>query len=494
MSRFAREQGRSHAVDSIGGPRTSREVALQVLHRVDADRAWSGVVLRRALEGAALSPRDEALATELVYGTLRHRAEIDWALSRFCRTPLDDLPSRIRAVLRIGAYQILFLQRIPAAAACSEAVELAKRVGHRGTAGLVNAVLRRLAESPPAIPDDAGTAGGLALRYSHPAWLAGRWIERFGPAEARALCASNNETPPSSIRLNTLRGTPEDLAARLAGIGVETVPSAFLPEGRRITAGLPDARRAGFDAGWFTPQDEGSMLVARLVNPRPGNTVIDVCAAPGGKTTHLAALMENRGRVIACDARPARLAEVSRHAARLGATIVETRTLDAARIGGEYPGAADRVLVDAPCSGLGVIRRRPEIKWRVEEADLPALAARQREILGGAADAVRIGGLLVYSVCSIEPEEGPAIAEEFLGRRPEFDPSSLDTEPPHPVASSPLEEAARGVAALAHAVGTETGETKSPRPFVPGAPGTAFLYPHRSGTDGFFVAVFRRTA
>lgn len=433
-------------------------MALEVLHRVDADRAWSGVLLRRALDRAALTPRDEALATELIYGTLRHRAEIDWALSRLSRRPLGDLPSRIRTILRIGAYQILFLDRIPPAAACWEAVELAKRAGHRGTARLVNAVMRRLADSPSVVPDDGGTTEGIALRYSHPVWLVERWIERFGIAETRALCAANNQIPPSAIRLNTLRGTPESLTARLAAIGVGTIPSAFLPEGRHITAGSPDARKVGYDAGWFSPQDEGSMLVARLVGARPGDTVIDACSAPGGKTTHLAALMENRGRIIACDIRPAKLAAVSRHSARLGASIVEVRDLDAARIGAEYPGAAERVLVDAPCSGLGVVRRRPEIKWRLQEKSLATLAARQQEILGGSAGAVRPGGLLVYSVCSIEPEEGPAVVEEFLARHPGFEPSSLD---PTPAA-------------------------------VPGPRGASFLYPHRCGTDGFFVAAFRR--
>ncbi len=416
-------------------------------------------MLRRALARADLSPRDEALVTELVYGTLRHRAEIDWALSRFSRTPLQELPSRILTVLRIGAYQILFLQRIPPAAACWEAVELAKRVGHRGTARLVNAVMRRLAESPAVPPDDAGTVEGLGLRYSHPAWLVARWVERLGLEEARALCAANNQTPPSSIRLNTLRGTPEDVTRYLTGIGVETVPSAFVPEGRRISAGSADARQAGYDAGWFSPQDEGSMLVTRLMDARPGNIVIDACSAPGGKTTHLAALMENHGRVIACDIRPVRLAAVSRHATRLGATIVEVRHLDAARLGTEYPGAADRVLVDAPCSGTGVIRRRPEIKWRLDAAALPLLAARQRAILHGAAGAVRPGGLLVYSVCSIEPEEGPAIAEEFLARHAEFAPATLVGWPTEPQAGA-----------------------------------SAFLYPHRTETDGFFVATFRRTA
>ncbi len=448
----------------MASPRTSREVALEVLHRVDADRAWSGVVLRRLLDRSGLSPVDEALATELALGTLRHRAEVDWALSRFSRTPLGELPSRIRAVLRLGAYQVLFLDRIPPSAACWEAVEMAKRVGHPGTARLVNAVLRRLASSPVPIPDDRHTADGLALRYSHPAWLVARWVDRFGLEETRALCAANNETPPAAVRLNTLRGTPEAVAARLAGMGIETQPSAWLPEGRRITAGPAAARRAAFDAGWVTPQDEGSMLVSRFVDPRPGETVIDACAAPGGKTAHLAALMENRGRVIACDIHPARLAALSRYCGRLGVTGVELREGDAALLSSEYPAMADRVLVDAPCSGLGVLRRRPEIKWRLRPSDLDALAAGQRRLLWGAAGAVRPGGLLVYSVCTFEPEEGPEVAEAFLQEHRAFEPSTIPGWPP-----------ARAGASF-------------------GSGPAAILLPHRTGTDGFFVAAFRRTA
>jgi len=472
-------------------PRTSREVALEVLHRVDADGAWSGTLLRRLLDRSALSPVDEALATELALGTLRHRAEIDWALSRFSRTPLEELPSRIRAVLRLGAYQMLFLSRIPPFAACWEAVEMAKRVGHAGTARLVNAVLRRLADSPAPIPDDQDTIEGIALRYSHPAWLAARWIERFGVNETRALCLANNETPPSAIRLNTLLGTPEDLTARLSGIGVETAPSVFLPEGRRIAAGAPRARRDAYDAGWFTPQDEGAMLVARLVAPRAGEIVIDACAAPGGKTTHLAALMENRGRLLACDINRAKLGAVSRQCSRLGVTIVEVRELDAVRLGDEYPGAADRVLVDAPCSGLGVLRRRPEIKWRLRPEHLAELATRQRRLLFGAAGAVRPGGLLVYSVCTVEPEEGPAVAEAFLHEHPEFEPSPNTGWPPGPWDGAYGAEPHRACTAPEH---TETSGRRVTSGCLSAVSGTAFLYPHRSGTDGFFVAAFRRTA
>jgi len=471
----------------MGEPRTSREVALEVLDRVDADGAWSGVLLRRLLERARLGAAEEALATELTYGTLRHRAEVDWSLSRFTRTSLAALPSPIRAILRMGAYQLLFVRRIPAHAACFEAVALAKRVGHDGTARLVNAVLRRVAASPE-VPGDGETVGAIAVRYSHPEWLVARWVDRFGLDGARALCQANNATPPSAVRLNTLRGAPALLASRLADRGVHTVPSLWLEEGRRIVTGPSDgagpesaqaarasARQAAYREGWFAPQDEASMLVGRLLAPQPGEMVIDACAAPGGKTAHLAALMGNRGRLIACDVQSRKVDDVGRQCERLGVTIVDARLLDGARLGEEYPGAADRVLVDAPCSGLGVVRRRPEIKWRARPGDFTELAGQQGRILAGAAGAVRRGGTLVYSVCTIEPEEGPEVVAGFLAAHPEFEPLPITAWPPGP------DGAAAAAADLNESVDW-------------GAPGTATLLPHRSGTDGFFVAALRRAA
>lgn len=452
--------------------RTSREVALEVLHRVDADRAFSGTLLRRTLDRAGLSPVDEGLATELTLGTLRHRAEVDWVLSQFSRTPLDDLPSRIRSVLRMGVYQLVFLDRIPPSAACSQAVDLAKRVGHPGTVRLVNAVLRRVAASPVAIPDDGATPEGIALRHSHPVWLVRRWVARFGAEEARALCRANNVTPPAAIRLNTLRGAPEAIAAALASRGVHTARSGLLPEGARIIAAQPAARRAAYAGGWFSPQDEGSMLIGRLVAPLPGETVVDACAGSGMKTTHLAALMENRGRILACDISPAKLSALGRQCARAGVTIAEPHAVDAAHLGAIVPRGADRVLVDAPCSGLGVVRRRPEIKWRFLSEQVAALAARQRAILEGAAAAVRPGGLLVYAVCTVEPEEGPDVTSGFLDVHPEFEPAPISGWPPG-------------------SGGTSLPEAPAP---LAGQPGTAFLFPHRHGTDGFFVAAFRRRA
>ncbi|HLW46484.1 MAG TPA: 16S rRNA (cytosine(967)-C(5))-methyltransferase RsmB [bacterium] len=439
---------------------TAREVALEVLHRVNAGGAWSGAALRAALGRAGLTSADEAFATELVYGTLRHRAQVDWALGRTLRGRLDRLPPRIRDVLRLGAYQLTFLSRVPAHAACDETVELARRVGHPGTVSLVNAVMRRLAASPPPWPEPADTAEAIAVRWSHPEWLVARWLARLGPEETRALCAADNDTPASWVRLNTLRGSPREIEARLRESGIAVEASTRVPEARRITGGSSDAREAAFAAGLVTPQDEGSMLVSRLVAPEPGEFVIDACAAPGGKTTHLAALMEGRGRVLACDVLPQKLDTVTRQCGRLGVPGVETRLLDAARLGEAFPAAADRVLVDAPCSGLGVLRRRPEIRWRIRPDDLTAVAARQARLLAGAAGAVRPGGRLVYSVCTTEPEEGRDVIAAFLAATPAFEPAPIDGWP------------------FA----------------VPDGPGTALLYPHRAGTDGFFVAALRRTA
>jgi len=453
-------------------------VAAEILYRVDAHGAWSGVLLQRTLERARLGPADRGLATELTLGTLRRRAEVDWALARYARTPLESLPPRIRAVLRLSAYQLLFLQRVPPHAACNEAVELARRAGHTGTARLVNAVLRRLAASPERAPE-GDTVDAIALRHSHPRWLVARWVERLGTAETRALCEANNAAPPATVRLNTLRGAPEAIATRLAERGVHTEPSPWLAEARRMVVGADRvrARRAAYEEGWLSPQDDASMLVSRRTAARPGDVVIDACAAPGGKSAHLAALMENRGRIIACDVHPAKLAAVARQCARLGVTIVETRELDAARLGEAFAGAADRVVVDAPCSGLGVLRRRPEIKWRIRPEDLAARAAEQRRILAGVAGAVRPGGLLVYSVCTPEPEEGAEVAHAFLEAHPEFRPAPPEGWPFDAVAP----ESRGGVPAPRDAV-------------IWDGVGGALLLPHRTGTDGFFIAAFRRAA
>lgn len=381
----------------------------------------------------------------MVLGTLRQQGRLDYALERALQRPLASLPAAIRTVLRMGLYQVWFLDRVPDAAAVHQAVEAAKRHGHEGTARLVNAVLRRLAAEgePPPPPPDGDPAGHLAVTHSHPRWLVQRWIARWGAEETRALCAANNVPPPSALRVNLLRTTPEAVAAQLRHRGLQVAPGS-LPEALRVRGTLA-LRLDLYREGLVTMQDEGAMAVAHLLAPQPGETVLDGAAGSGIKATHLAELMRNQGRVVALDIQPAKLKALSGHCARLGIDIVEAHHLDARQAGARFRGRMDRVLVDAPCTGLGVLGRRPEIRWRLTPECIPALAAQQRALLAGVAEAVRPGGVLVYAVCSLEPEEGPEVVEDFLRRHPAF----------------VLEEA-------------------------------RLLLPHRHGTDGFYMARLRR--
>ncbi|MDQ7849696.1 MAG: 16S rRNA (cytosine(967)-C(5))-methyltransferase RsmB [Armatimonadota bacterium] len=432
------------AAGASGGP-DPREAAFTVLYRVESGRAFANVLLHRVLERGGYAPADQALVTELVLGSLRQQGRLDYALEAALRGPLASLPAAIRTILRLGLYQVWFLDRVPDAAAVHQAVEAAKRHGHAGTARLVNAVLRRLAAEgePPPPPPDRDPAGHLAVTQSHPRWLMERWIARWGAEEARALCAANNVPPPSVLRVNLLRTTPEAVADRLRQRGLQVAPGS-LPEALRVRGTLA-LRLDLYREGLVTMQDEGAMAVAHFLAPHPGETVLDGTAGSGIKATHLAELMRNQGRIVAMDIQPAKLKALSGHCARLGIDIVEAHHLDARQAGAHFRGRMDRVLVDAPCTGLGVLGRRPEIRWRIAPQDIPALAAQQRSLLIGVAEAVRPGGTLVYAVCSLEPEEGPEVVERFLRLRPAFI----------------LEEA-------------------------------RLLLPHRHGTDGFYMARLRR--
>lgn len=437
-------------------------MAVTVLVRVDRGRSFANLLLHHRIAGAHLPPADAALATELVLGVLRHRGRLDWTLQGVASHPLEELPPAIRAILRTGAYQLLFLSRVPPRAAIHQAVELAKRHGHAGTARLVNAVLRRIASDgerplPPA--DDA--LARLAVEQSHPRWMVQRWADRLGMADAAALCAANNTPAPLYVRLNLMRGSREALIARLQQGGA-TVTATPLSEGVEAPNGFVERKRMAGE-GLLTVQDLGAMLVTHILDPQPGETIVDACAAPGGKTTHIVERMGNSGRVLACDVHEGKLAAAARRAIVTGASIIEPHVLDARALSHTFPDLADRVLVDAPCTGLGVVRRRPDIKWRVRPQDIPAMAAVQQQILTGAAGAVRPGGVLVYSVCTLEPEEGEAVVAGFLSARPDF-----ALEPvPVPQGLGP------------------TGGVDS---------GMMSVWPHRQGTDGFFIARLRRAS
>ncbi|HEV8643590.1 MAG TPA: 16S rRNA (cytosine(967)-C(5))-methyltransferase RsmB [Methylomirabilota bacterium] len=408
----------------MSAPAPARAAAARVLERVLTDGAFADLALEAELGRRKLAARDAALATELVYGTLRWQRYLDWILAPHCKRPLDALDPVPLVLLRLTAYQIACLERVPPFAAVNDAVSLARRGAKPGVAEFVNAVLRSLARrglrerepKPPADPVDA-----LATRCSFPTWLGARWVARYGVGEAEALMRALNERPPLTLRANTLRSTREALARRLEkeeGLAVQ--PTTHAPEGLVAGHGGRPGDWRAFADGDFAVQDEASMLVARLLEPQPGETVADVCAAPGTKTTHLAQLMDNRGRVLAFDPQPARLALVGEAAARLGVTIVRTLNGTVETLALEFSAACDAVLVDAPCSNLGVLRRNPEVKWRRRPEDLPANAARQGAILAAAATMVRAGGRLVYATCSLEPEENNDVARAFLATRPDF--------------------------------------------------------------------------
>jgi len=409
-----------------GAPRRlaaqAREVAVRVLERVEADASFADFALEHELAARRLSPRDTALAMELVYGTLRWQRYLDWILAPHSRRRLETLDVRVRVILRVTAYQIALLDRVPSFAAVNDAVTLAP--GTPGVKPFVNAVLRSFVrrtprEREPAAPRDPVDA--LATRCSFPTWLAARWVARIGREEAEALMRASNERPPLTLRANALRTDRDALAERLAAEeGLVGRPTRHAPEGLVVgPGGAPGSWRA-FGDGSFAVQDEASMLVARLLAPGSGTTVADVCAAPGTKTTHIAELMADRGRVLAFDREPARLALVREAATRLGITIIDARDGAVDALAPGFHDACDAVLVDAPCSNLGVLRRNPEVKWRRQPSDLDLASRRQSEILAAAAMMVKPGGRLVYATCSLEPEENETVVSAFLQGRPEF--------------------------------------------------------------------------
>lgn len=441
---------------------SAREAALKGLRAVHQDGAYANVAMAQILRHEKLSDADRRLATELVYGVTKAGDTIDWMVSRYVNRPLSAIAPVILEILRLGVYQLFFLDRIPASAACNEAVNLAKKYGHKGTAGFVNAVLRAAVREPERakFPDEKGQeTERLALVSQHPEWLVRQWVKTFGWEEAQALCAFNNEPAVLSLRTNTLKIQRDDLLEKLRAVGVAAEPSSWTPEGIlcRGHGALDDmeALREGF----FQVQDESSMQVAHVVDPLPGAFVIDACSAPGGKTTHLAALMKNQGRIIAADIYPAKLARVEENAARLGVEVIETLCCDAREIGDRYAGQADRLLLDVPCSGLGVLRRRADARWRKTPQEIAALPALQRAILAGAAPAVKTGGVLVYSTCTIQSAENEEVVTSFLAQHPEF---SLET----------------------------TGD------FLPRQKRSETMvqfYPQREKIDGFFMARLRKT-
>jgi 16S rRNA (cytosine967-C5)-methyltransferase len=436
----------------------ARRCALTVVRRVFDDGAYTDRAFRAEADRARLDGRDRAFAQRLAYATVQRRATLDHVLATLSTRPPDELDPPLRDALRIGLAQLLLLDSVPAHAAVSETVELAKAEAGPGPAKFANAVMRRATREAAGVLARLGdeTAERAAVLHSHPGWVARLWWSAFGPDEARALMARDNEPAESAVRANTLRTTRDALAE---AIPAATRPAADLPEGLVIDEPYDLHGSPLFAGGALMPQSRGSMLVARVLDPQPGERVLDLCAAPGSKATHAAALMEGRGEVVAVELHERRARALADNAARLGAAdVVRVVQGDAkAPVDG---GPFDRVLLDPPCSDLGTLQARPDVRWRKDASTVERLVAEQEALLGAAAAQLRPGGTLVYSTCTISPRENEDRMQAFLDANSDFSADDLGAERPE----------------YAH---------RSDGRFLA-------LLPHRHGTDGFFIARLRR--
>ncbi|MDK2821093.1 MAG: rRNA (cytosine967-C5)-methyltransferase [Clostridia bacterium] len=444
-----------------------REAALQVIYQVTEQKAFASLALNEVLNSSKLESRDRNLATELAYSTIKAWNTIDWVLDLFVRGSIKKLPAWIRSILRLGASQLLYIERIPSRASIYETVELAKKYGHRGTVSLVNGVLRNIARNIDNLPYpdvNRDPVGYLSLRYYHPRWLVSKWLEQFGLKETEELLRINNEPAPMVIRTNTLKISVPSLIKRLQEENVTVRPVRFAPEGMEVEGLGTVNESSSFQEGLFYIQDEGSQVVSHALKPEPGSVVIDASAAPGGKTTHIAQLMGNKGTILSCDVHENRLKLIDENCRRLGVNCVKTKMVDARQLGNFFPEIADYLLIDAPCSGLGVLRRRPDARWHKEETQIEELSSLQLEIMLGAKQVLKPGGVMVYSTCSIAPEENQEVINKFLDTAEDFFLDSLEDF--LPVIPEDLKPSAKQ--------------------------GWVQLLPQCHGTDGFFIARLKK--
>ncbi|WP_082865765.1 16S rRNA (cytosine(967)-C(5))-methyltransferase RsmB [Paenibacillus crassostreae] len=402
---------------------TARELALDVLTKVEQEGAYSNLQLNAGLQKAALIREDVALTTELVYGTIARLNTLDYFLRRYVAKGLDKLQPWVRNLLRMSLYQLMYLDRIPPHAVVNEAVNIAKSKGHQGISGMVNGVLRSILRSKEelVIPEGLTPAERIALQHSHPKWLVKRWITQYGEQAAEEICIANNTPPSISVRVNTTMISREKLMKVMAEQGIEAMPSSLTLEGILIKSGGNMALTDWYRDGLLSVQDESSMLVAEAVGPMPGMRILDCCAAPGGKTAHMAELMKDDGHIIANDMYPHKEKLIREQAERLGLSSIETVVGDALNLSEAYSESSfDRILLDAPCSGLGVIRRKPDLKWAKKPADIEGIATLQYELLEKISPLLRVGGILVYSTCTIEPQENEEMVRRFLENHPQY--------------------------------------------------------------------------
>jgi 16S rRNA (cytosine967-C5)-methyltransferase len=403
----------------------ARRLALEVLRRVEAEGAFATLAIEHALERhPQLSAEDRGLITQLVYGSIRWRRRLDFALAAHCHRPLERIEPVLLRILRMTAFQLLFLERVPDYAAVDEATQMALVQRGKHASGFVNAVLRQLAQNTEAIewPDPLqDRVHALGVLHSFPDWMVQWWDRLLGPERLEAFLKACNQPAALWVRANTLRTKAEALVELLTASGMPARASKVVPDALQFTDPGDIRALAAHEAGLFHVQDAAAQAVCHLLAPRPGERVLDACAAPGGKTATLAELMQNQGELVAVDVHPARLGLVRKLAERLGATCIRCQAGDLTELGEAQLGTFDRILLDAPCSALGVLRRHPEGKWRLVHADVERLAGVQRGLLERAALLLKPGGHLVYSVCTFTEEEGTAQVAGLLQDHPELE-------------------------------------------------------------------------
>ncbi len=445
-----------------------RQLAFLTLRAIDRG-AFADVALDKTLTQTPLNPVDRALLTEIVYGCIRRQRTLDAVIDHLAKKKAKQQPPDVRLLLHLGLYQLLYLNHIPASAAVNTTVDLAKHNSFAGLTGFINGLLRQCVREME--QGSSGAAGSsvlslipsasLGLLHSFPDWIVQVWLDQFGEAETVQLCEWMNQPPHIDVRVNTLRAEIEMVEAAMQQAEIPVRRVAHLPQALRLMKPSGSVQQLpGFDEGWWIVQDSSAQLVGYLVNPQPGEVVIDACAAPGGKTVHLAELMQDNGTVWACDRTPSRLKKLQQNCDRLGLTSIKLCIGDSRDLP-QFKNQADRVLVDAPCSGLGTLHRHADARWRQTPESVHELTILQLEILEQAATWVKEGGCLVYATCTLHPLENEEIIRAFLRHHPDW-----HIQPPDP--SSPPA-----------AFETEAGWVK--------------VLPHRYDMDGFFMARLKKS-
>ncbi|MBP5427128.1 MAG: 16S rRNA (cytosine(967)-C(5))-methyltransferase RsmB [Clostridiales bacterium] len=440
-----------------------RELILKILVNILKEGAYSNIELNKCFKVNKLDQRDTAFISEMVMGVLKYKERLDYVIAQFSSIKLKKISVWIINTLRMGVYQLMFMDRVPQSAAVNECVKLAKRYGHAYSSKFVNGVLRNIARNIEKIEYPAkDTPEYLSVCYSYPMWLVEKFVDEFGHDFAKELLKSLNDKPKFCIRANTTKVTVKELLDMFKERGVKAFESGMSKYGLVVENSHNITGMDLYENGYFTIQDESSMKVAEILDPRVGDVVIDVCAAPGGKTTHIAEIMNNSGVLYSQDLYLHKVNLIKSAAKRLGLSNIKTNVYDATNVRENLIGKADKVLVDAPCTGLGIVRRKPDIKWRKEISDIDNISTLQYKILCSASKYVKVGGSIVYSTCTVMREENIEVVNKFLKEHGDFEIEDITGFIPDSINSSTAKD------------------------------GYMEFYPNIQGTDGFFVAKMKK--